>query len=194
MEGRGNGFSLWLMPEGASYERLTKLVSGLAVRLGTAAFVPHITLLAGLPGEEADLVPRAQTLAAQLPRLRVPLREVEGRDEYFRCLYVTADPATSLRAAHARAAEAFGRRPDPDFLPHLSLVYGHLPAGEKARIGASVRPDLPAAFEAAFLHVWRTEGAVGEWASRARFELRGLQGEASNSSSARRNDRGSTAG
>lgn len=194
MEGRGNGFSLWLMPEGESYESLTALVSGLAIRLGTPVFVPHVTLLAGLPGEEADLLPRAEALAARLPRLRVPLREIAGRDEYFRNLYVRADPAMSLRAAHGRAAEAFGRRPDPDFLPHLSLVYGRLPRDERQRIAASVRPDLPVAFEATALHVWRTEGTVGEWVSRARFELSASPTEASSCSSARRKVVGPTAG
>ena len=81
--------------------------------------------------------------------------------------------AQSLRAWHVRTARAFGVRPDPDFLPHLSLVYGRLDAGAKERIAASVASDLATAFEATTLEVWRTEGPVAEWSRRGRFALRG---------------------
>ncbi len=194
VEGRGRGFSLWLMPDGESLGRLTTVVGRLAARLGTPAFAPHVTLLAGLAGEEADLVARAEALATRLARLGVELAEVEGRDEYFRCLYVRAEPAASLRARHGRAAAAFGVPPDRDFLPHLSLVYGRLSADEKQRIAESIESDLPVSFEATTLEVWRTEGAVAEWVRRGRFALGGRQSDASSSSSARRKDGGSTAG
>jgi hypothetical protein len=116
--------ALWLMPNGPSSERLAALVSALAVRLGTPVFVPHVTLLHGLAREESELLSRTAALSKQLAGQPVVLGPLESRDEYFRCLYFRAGPAEWFLAAHARAAQAFDLSPDPEYLPHLSLVYG----------------------------------------------------------------------
>ncbi len=172
MEGRGRGFSLWLVPGGDSLERLTALIAGLAARLGTPSFLPHITLIPGLVGDEAALADRTEASAGRLSAPRVQLGPLEATDEYFRCLYLKAEPAAALRALHLRAAEAFEVRPDPAFLPHLSLVYGHLEADQRRRITAALEADPPRAFEAVSLELWRTEGPVPDWASRRRYGLR----------------------
>jgi hypothetical protein len=170
MEGRGRGFSLWLTPDGESSARLSALIAGLAARLGTPRFVPHLTLIPGLEGDEEDLVRRTEGLGRRLPSLRVRLGPVETTGDYFRCLYRRAEPVAALRAAHSLAAEAFGVRSDPAFLPHLSLLYCHLEAAEGGRITAELE-DSPRAFEVVSLGLWRTEGLVGEWERRASFDL-----------------------
>ena len=169
MEDRGRGFSLWLMPEGESVVRLSALIAELAARLGTPRFPPHVTLIPGLVGDEADLAGRTVELSRRLPSLRVRLGPVEATGDYFRCLYLRAEPVAALRAAHSLAAEVFGVRDDPDFLPHLSLVYGNLEAAER-RLTEELE-DSPRAFEAVSLELWRTEGRVGEWERRASFDL-----------------------
>jgi hypothetical protein len=171
MEGHGHGTSLWLMPDGTSAERLSALVSSLAARLGTPVFPPHVTLIHSLAGDEQTIVGLAAGLVEHLAGQAVSLGPLESQAEFFRCLYLRVEPAGSLRAAHVRAAQAFGVSPDPEYLPHLSLVYGRLDPAEKERIAASVTSEVPATIALTVVEVWRTEGPAGEWSLRRRFPL-----------------------
>jgi Cyclic phosphodiesterase-like protein len=173
MEGEGHGTTLWLMPDGPSSERLAALVSALASRLGTPAFVPHVTLLHGLAREEGELLARTEALSRQLAGQPVVLGPLQSGDEYFRCLYFRAEPAEWFLAAHASAVHAFGVSPDPEYLPHLSLVYGRLHANEKERIASSLAAELPISIDLTAIEVWRTVGPVADWMQRGRFALAG---------------------
>ena len=166
------GASLWLMPDGEVGERLAAWIDRLAERFRTARFPPHVTLLSGLSGEEADLVARARLAAAALAPVAVHLDTVEGRDEHFRCLFVRAVEAGPLAAAHAKAAEATGREADPEFLPHLSLVYGTLPEEKKRDLAHEAGSDLDVRFEASTLHLWATTGPVSGWRELGSFPVR----------------------
>jgi len=163
-EPRARGVSLWLMPGGEAGGRLSALVDSLAERLGTTPFPPHVTLLSGIdaPSDE-EVLATSRSLAGRLPPLAVRLAAVEGRAEHFRCLFARAAADAPLVSAHAAAARAFGRTPDPAFLPHLSLVYGALEPDTKRRLAAGLRGALESSFEARRLHVWRTEGRPGDW-------------------------------
>jgi len=169
-EARGCGTSLWLMPEGALREELSALIRTLAARLGTVPFPPHVTLLPGIPGPEADVLDGARALAADLDALPVRPLGVDALEQHFRCLFVRVD-SSELQDAHDRAARRFGRAPDPAFDPHLSLVYGALDADARAELVGELESRVPAPFVARRLHVWRTEGAVREWGERAAFDL-----------------------
>jgi Cyclic phosphodiesterase-like protein len=171
MEGQGHGTALWLMPEGPSSARLAALVSALAVRLGTPVFVPHVTLLHGLAREEEELLARTEALSKQLAGQPVVLGPLESRDEYFRCIYLRSEPADWFLAAHTLAARAFDLCPDPEYQPHLSLVYGRLDGAEKERIASSLVAELPISVELTAIEVWRTAGPVGDWTRRRRFAL-----------------------
>jgi 2'-5' RNA ligase len=170
-EPRARGLSLWLMPEGPTRETLGGLIDRLAARVGTTPFAPHVTLLPGLSGPEADVLARARGLAAELEPLSLAFTGLDGIDEHFRCLFFRAELSGALAGAHARAARRFGRAPDPRFDPHLSLVYGDLDAGGRADLRRDLHREIPPPFEARHLHVWRTEGPVGEWRELA---VRGL--------------------
>jgi 2'-5' RNA ligase len=162
-KGRARGVSLWLMPAGAARQRLAALVESLAARLGTEPFAPHLTLLPAIEGAPDAVLTTARGLAARLQPLTVRLESVEGREDHFRCVIALAASDEPLRAAHAAAARAFGREPDPSFLPHLSLVYGSLAPETKRALATEAAPVAAISFEAKHLHVWRTEGPVGDW-------------------------------
>ena len=173
-EGRARGVSLWLMPEGAAREGLAALIEGLAARLGTEPFPPHVTLLPGIEGRaQGAVLAASRSLAAGLRPFTVRLVSVEGREAYFRCLVARAAADGPLLAAHAAAARAFAREPDPAFLPHLSLVYGSLAPGTKHALATDVAPAAALAFEVARLHVWRTDGRVGDWREIGSFPFGG---------------------
>ena len=170
-EPRARGISLWLMPEGRARERLAALIDRLAARLGTAAFAPHVTLLPGLPGPETKVLDGARALAAELTPLTLDFSGIDGTEAHFRCLFLRVAASPALREAHARATRRFGCESEPSFDPHLSLVYGALDAGAKAELERELRPEVPPSFEGRRLHVWRTEGRVGEWRELAAVEL-----------------------
>ena len=173
-EPRARGVSLWLMPEGEACERLHGLIAGLARRFSTPVFPPHLTLLPGIAGRpEEDLLAASRRLAAALRSPAIGLSAVEGREDPFRCLFARAVLDSPLRAAHAAAARAFGREPDPAFFPHLSLVYGALPVATKHEVAAEVTPLVVETFPARRLHVWRTDGPVGEWREVGAFDMAG---------------------
>jgi 2'-5' RNA ligase len=162
-EPRAKGVSLWLMPEGEAFETLAGQIEGLADRLGTAPFAPHVTLLPGLLGPDSEVIETARSLAGELGPLTLEPSEVDGTDSHFRCLFFRMRASEALLAAHTHAARRFGRDPDPAFDPHLSLVYGTLGTSVRAELSRELARQEPAPFEVHRLHVWRTEGAVGEW-------------------------------
>jgi len=170
-EPRARGISLWLMPEGAARDRLGALIEGLAARLGTKPFAPHVTLLPGLPGPEADVADRARLLASDLGPLTVELSGIDGLDAHFRCVFFGAAPSAALRKAHADAGARFGREADAGFDPHLSLVYGTLAPELKTGLLRELSPEASERIEVRHLHVWRTEGPVGEWREIGRWAL-----------------------
>lgn len=169
---RANGHSLWLRPEAELGDRLAALIADLARRLGTPAFAPHLTLLGGIPGAEADVLRATTLLAARLPSLTIRLGDATGSDAYFRCVVVAAEATPELQTARAQAAAAFGL-PVPPFFPHLSLVYGALPAATRDAVVGKIGSSLAGSFEARAVHLWRTEGEVAEWGPAGCIDLRG---------------------
>jgi hypothetical protein len=172
-EPRARGLSLWLVPGGDTRLRLASLIGSLAARLGAEPFVPHVTLLPGFPGPEGAVLGPASAVASRLPPLHVRLRGVEGGEEPFRCLIARAVADEPLRSAHAAASRAFGREPDPAFLPHLSLVYGSLTGETKRALAMELASAVAVSFEATLLHVWRTEGPVADWREIGAFPFGG---------------------
>lgn len=159
------------MPEGPVCARLAARIDQLADRLGTMRFLPHLTLVSGIVVAEAQAGAIAARAAAGIEPFAVRLGGAEGRDEHFRCLFLPAQDGPPLRTAHAIAARAFGRSPDPAFLPHVSLVYGTLTADEKRAIAREIGDGLALAFEVRRLHLWRTEGAVTAWRELGAFAI-----------------------
>lgn len=161
--GRAKGVSLWLVPEGAVQERLGLLIAELARRHGTPRFEPHVTLLGGLVLPEAEVLASAQGLARRLGRPCIQLTVPDLSEEYFRCLFVRVEETKSLLAAHALAAQAFGRGARPPFVPHLSLLYGHLTPAAKREALSELAGRFGIGFEARHLQVVRTEGPPADW-------------------------------
>jgi 2'-5' RNA ligase len=159
------------MPDGRPREELAAVIHRLAARLGTEAFAPHVTLLPGLVTPEAEVVDGARDLAAELGPMVLEPTEVDGLDEHFRCLFYRIGGTPALRQARAAAALRFGGDPEAPFEPHLSLVYGRLDEPSRTDLKRELSVLAPSRFEARRLHVWRTEGRVGEWREVATLDL-----------------------
>jgi 2'-5' RNA ligase len=164
----GVGFSLWLVPEGEMRRRLAALIESLARRFGGPVFEPHVTLLAGVRETEREVVASAERILRGAPAVPLQFSGLETADTYFRALYLRAEPRAPLLGLHAAARDAFERRDDPPYVPHLSLVYGAPPP---AAVVDELRPSAPDGFEARALDVYSTEGPVEGWHRVRRFRL-----------------------
>ncbi|HSD28026.1 MAG TPA: hypothetical protein VLL75_12035, partial [Vicinamibacteria bacterium] len=103
--------------------------------------------------------------------VRLRASRVEGRDEFFRCLTLRVEETLALLTTHAQALISFAREEVAPFEPHLSVVYGRLAPEAKAELEGELRREIPIAFEAPLLEVWRTQGRAGEWVRLAAFPL-----------------------
>ncbi|HEY6554930.1 MAG TPA: 2'-5' RNA ligase family protein [Vicinamibacteria bacterium] len=170
-ENEAVGISLWLVPAGDERALVERLIGELAAQLGTPVLAPHVTLLPGLRGREGDVVRRAKEMAATLEPHAIPLGPIEGRSEYFRCLYARVPETLRLLTTRAQARLTFRGSGEAAFEPHLSLVYGRLSPEAKEKLIVDLTPRLPPRLTCRALEVVRTKGPVADWQSLARFDL-----------------------
>jgi 2'-5' RNA ligase len=165
--------SLWLAPEESEREALAARSEGLAARLGTPPFAPHVTLLARVPGPLGAAQDRARALAARVRSLALTLTEVSHSAEFYRCLVLEAAPTAELLAARRAALDMMEATASEPYRPHLSLVYGTLPSAQREQAAADVRValPLPLALRATALELYTTAGPPDTWTLAARFPL-----------------------
>ena len=159
----GSRYSLWLMPKGDVRRRLAETILDLSGKYSTPAFDPHVTLAGSIVGPVQEVVSKMQDLARLIPPFTVRLTTVDGLEEYFRCLFVRAAQTHPLVSANEAARQIFRLPKRPAFVPHLSLLYGRLPAKEKERIIASLGRRFELEFKATALHLYLIKGEPAAW-------------------------------
>jgi 2'-5' RNA ligase len=176
--GRGSVevYSLWLLPAGAGRRRLAALIARLARRCGTEPFDPHVTLLGGIALPRGRAIGMMTALAGGLRAFPVRLLEARHEAAFFRCLSLRAD-GPGLRKARAAAVRALdeaaerrpgmvrrnARRTAGRFRPHLSLVYGLLPAADRRRLAQEIGRRFALTFMARRIALVRTGGDPRTW-------------------------------
>lgn len=163
-------FSLWMMPPLAVRARFQALIAELSRRVDTPPFEPHLTLASVDAATEAAAIQPVAALAAHLPPLAIRLTEVGTTLEYFRCLFVRAEPTPALDRAYQTACRALGQTPG-EFMPHLSLVYGELTPETKERIIADIGNRFDTTFTVERLALYDTAGPPPDWRCIADFRL-----------------------
>jgi 2'-5' RNA ligase len=156
---------LWLLPEAAVEERLTRCVAELASRQGTPPFSAHVTLLAGIPAARDEVLVGARELARQLMPIPLKTKGFGGEDDYFRSFFLSLELSPRLREARRLCGSLLDAGHDQPFEPHLSLVYGRLEDREKAGLADELR-DLGRLLDATSadrIGVVVTEGPVSAW-------------------------------
>jgi hypothetical protein len=159
--------AFWLLPAGPDAARLQGFIHRLAQEHGTDPFEPHVTLHVGSYLPNVDVQAVLARVALALPPLTLEALETRDSDAYFKALHVEiaidrhdGHRLTGLRQQLARELLRSGRVGDAqdepahlpapqqvdqalasyDFLPHLSLLYGELPAPLRRRL--AVEHDL----------------------------------------------------
>jgi 2'-5' RNA ligase len=159
------------MPTGEVCQRLAGTILDLSREYAAPAFEPHVTLASGIVGPAREAASKMADLARRIPPFTVRLTAVDGLDEYFRCLFVKVATTHPIMTANKAAREVFSLYKQPAFMPHLSLLYGHLPSSVKERIIAFLGRQFELEFKARSLHLYLTKSEPGAWRRMARFGL-----------------------
>lgn len=163
---KAKGYSLWLMPTGKAYDKLSGLIKRLAKEYNAPLFEPHITLLGETMQSEDDVlkrVKRAEQLASGQNPFPITLNSIDYQDFYFRALFVRAEKTDPLQALHDRAKEVFEMQDIPDYMPHLSLMYGNFPQAIKEQIIKDIGRDQATEFTVNSVQIFKTDGEVNAW-------------------------------
>ncbi len=167
----GESYSLWLMPSGQVYDTLAETIHQLSARYSTVSFEPHVTLLSHLAGSEQEIVAKGSELSTVVRPYEIRLAAPDYLDEYFRCVFLRVEETPAVVDAHRQARQIFGRRQDPPYMPHLSLVYGNLPSATKQSIVAQVGRELQLAFQVTSMHLFSTHNQPDNWRRVKEFAL-----------------------
>lgn len=135
-------YAFWLVPSGEAYNLLKETIRRYSAMYSTQLFEPHITLISSLQGSLPGLRQMASQLAKIIGTLELRLMKPAHSASYFRCVFldVARDPA--IIRARAAASDLFPASPHTEYEPHLSLVYGNLPAVDRERIVAEIGDTL----------------------------------------------------
>ncbi|KAL4420042.1 hypothetical protein ABPG77_007481 [Micractinium sp. CCAP 211/92] len=186
--GSVSSYSIWVMPRGSLADKLHAEIKGLAGRTpGAPVFQPHVTLLGGIQATEADVLHRAQQLAARLKPYRITLDQVSCGSIFHQCVYVLCSTGAETMQAGAATREAYGQDPTGRYMPHLSLLYADISTKERERVAAEEQRRLfggeqpllageELGFDVTSLTVWETEESdksLNSWRMLAEYELAG---------------------
>lgn len=152
-----NEYSVWLEPS-ASCE-LGKLIATYAQRTGTPSFLPHVTLMSGLFGDEQKLIERTQKLAGT-GAVQLSLGSAMVGEAYHRCFYLECRPSVKLSELRGYAEKIFSV--EAPYHPHFSLAYG-LADSEQRRGFLKDIEGKEFSMSVERVSLWRAHGNVEEW-------------------------------
>ena len=166
----------WLVPaEGPVRDRLAAVIVRLAAEHGTPVFAPHVTIN-GTVDAEPDAAARVlERVVAGVPPFEVTLSGLGHEPEYFRSLYLRAEPPAILTALHEAGQRAWGLGSGPPYRPHLSLLYARdLPEERKPAIAGGLGLALPVTIRVDAAEIWGDfRDEVTQWHRVARVLLAG---------------------
>ena len=134
----------WLVPAaGPARDRLAGIIARLAAEHAAPVFAPHVTM-AGVVESPAEAAARVLgRLVAGVPPFEVTLTGVGHEPEFYRSLYLRAEPHAVLTAMHEAGERAWALSGAP-YRPHLSLLYARdLPEERKPAIADGLGLALP---------------------------------------------------
>ena len=153
---RTDEYSIWL--ESRAGSDIQQTIDDVAVRAHTPTFLPHVTLLSGLQGEEADLVKRMHLLGNAHP-FPVLFSGIATGNVYHKCLYLECEYTEPLMELRIKGEKIFAQ--PHAYHPHLSLGYGLDPSfrDEFCRELAGKKFS----FLVEEISLWHARGFVDEW-------------------------------
>jgi 2'-5' RNA ligase len=182
-QAKGRGYSIWLVPPKEAYEPLDDVINRLCaeysdgnLRYQAPYFSPHITLIGGLMGSRNAVAAKTAQLASLIDEFEVKLGGLaELSDEYFKCVFVKVQKTRGIVAANQTARRIFEKKDDPEYMPHISLIYGFFPKNIRERIMSEEGQRNPDMFSYKFnisrLTLCLTEDTTDKWSKVGDFDL-----------------------
>jgi len=166
-------YALWIIPEGKTYRELKQLIDLLSRTYSRPSFDPHITVLGRVTGSGNELIAKVARLAGIIRPFLISLRRIEYLDEYFRSLFIKSDESKELINLHNKAKTIFNIKDKKCYMPHISLMYGNLPAHLKEKIISDIGKDFPDTFDIQRIHLVSAsiETDPAEWHSVKEYTL-----------------------
>jgi 2'-5' RNA ligase len=165
----------WLVPAaGPVRDRLAGVIAGLAAEHGTPEFAPHVTMNGSVDAEPDAAARVLERLVTGVPPFEVTLPGFGYEPEFFRALYLRAEPSAQLTALHQAGERAWGLT-GPPYRPHLSLLYARdLPEERKPAIAGGLGLALPVTIRVDAAEIWGDfRDEVTRWRRFARVVLTG---------------------
>ena len=165
----------WLVPaEGPVRDRLAGVIARLAAEHGTPVFAPHVSINGNVDAEPDAAARVLERLVAGVPPFEVTLPGFGYEPEFFRALYLRAEPSAQLTALHEAGQRAWGLT-GPPYRPHLSLLYARdLPEERKPAIARDLGLALPVTIRVDAAEIWGDfRDEVTRWRRVARVPLAG---------------------
>lgn len=160
---QAKGYSIWLLFDEKIEKYLQTIINLLSTQFGSPKFTPHITLLSGLEGNEAELLKKFYELS-QIKSFNVEIKKVSYSDEFYRSLFIEIKKNEELKTIFEFATKAFDINSDfNSFLPHISLLYSFEQEEIKQELINKYLQDLPEEMKVSRIGFFRTKGRPQNW-------------------------------
>lgn len=164
-------YTLWLIPDNNTYQKLSKLIVGLSTLHQTPQFEPHVTLLGGITDDKKTAIKKTKELAQKLSPISASLTRIEFLEIYYKCLFFCTNDSAYLMAAHQQAYDFFQHTHIHPFIPHISFLYGSLPIFQKQTIISQLGDSFFMDFRMQKIRLVKTQRTPEYWELIAEFEL-----------------------
>jgi 2'-5' RNA ligase len=125
-----------------------------------------------LIGSEEDIILKTSRLVALIHPFKIRLGPVNPQYKYFRYLLTRLKNADKVFKANLKARKIFNQKYDPEYIPHLSLMYGNSSQRIKEKIIDEMGKDFEFSFEVRSIHLFSTSGKPKDWCRIKEFHLK----------------------
>ncbi len=167
-------YSVWMIPEEPELTELTNLIRDFADTHGTPSFVPHVTLLGDLAGDQAELTAILERIASNYSCHNLTVTRVKAEDLFFKSLYLDLSRPPNLIREQAVLAQGLPASQHPrEFQPHLSLAYGPIKPEVKASEAKALSSLIEMQLEFRHFHLVKSSQntPIEDWETLQAFAL-----------------------
>ncbi|CAM6007282.1 unnamed protein product [Sphagnum balticum] len=142
-------YSVWAIPPDYVLPSLHLVMTQLSERYAGPPFQPHVTVLGAHPVLLSKAQQSLQQLCASILPYTFKITGVTTDLKFHQCVYLTMEPTQEAVDAHIQAQCCFGFLEIGDdtttmrkeYMPHMSLLYGHLLEEELEEAKAKVEAE-----------------------------------------------------
>ncbi|KAJ1960674.1 hypothetical protein GGI12_003672 [Dipsacomyces acuminosporus] len=177
-------YSLWVCPPPGTqpHSEIDALIAKFSKSLDAPRFPPHATLFSPIKAAtDEQAIQQVQAYISQLHEqsngiagIPVGVLGLATGKKFYQCVLLEVGTTGSqydeavIRSANAAARKNWTAEAQPEFYPHVSLVYGEYTPERLASIASKVRDELPSqvhslSYVATEIRIVETVGPCEQW-------------------------------